>query len=419
MSKMKVDPAICMKTNHKDKLSCVNKAKRVRFGRESCSITRLAQTSPTEFCCFMERPERSQTSQNSEVCAPERRHMFGVAEQDPDFLRRGIRVRQFGQRIIKLYGGKRIHPSWCIPGGVERTLDAAQRDEIAGWVPEAIESVQMALGRLKSLLDSFPDEIAHLGRFPSFFLATVGEDGGLEYYDGRIRIVDNEGNVAAESLDPRRYQDFLAEASEEWSYMKFPYYKALGYPGGMYRVGPLARLNVAKHAGTPLADREVREFKQRSTGSVAESIHYHLARLIEMLHSVERIAELMWDPELLGQRTVTRAMLNRTRGIGSCEAPRGTLFHDYEVDETGLMLHANLLIATSQNNLAINRAVEQAARRFVNPLRLEEGMLNRVEAAVRCFDPCLSCSTHALGQMPMIVEIRRTNGDIVQRIERH
>jgi NAD-reducing hydrogenase large subunit len=138
-----------------------------------------------------------------------------------------------------------------------------------------------------------------------------------------------------------------------------------------------------------------------------------------MLHSVERIAELMEDPELLGQRTVTRAMLNRTRGIGSCEAPRGTLFHDYEVDETGLMLHANLLIATSQNNLAINRAVEQAARRFVNPLRLEEGMLNRVEAAVRCFDPCLSCSTHALGQMPMIVEIRRTNGDIVQRIERH
>jgi NAD-reducing hydrogenase large subunit len=352
-------------------------------------------------------------------CAPERRHIFGLAEQDPDFLRRGIRVRQFGQRIIELYGGKRIHASWCIPGGVERTLDTAQRDEIAGWVPEAIESVQMALGRLKSLLDSFPDEVANLGHFPSFFLGTVSEDGGLEYYDGRIRIVDNEGNAAAESLDPLRYHDFLAEASEEWSYMKFPYYKALGYPGGMYRVGPLARLNVAKHAGTPLADRELREFKQRSTGSVSESFHYHLARLIEMLHAVERIAELAEDPELLGRRTVTRALLNRTRGIGSCEAPRGILFHDYEVDDTGLMVHANLLIATSQNNLAINHAVEQAARRFVNPRRLQEGMLNRVEAAVRCFDPCLSCSTHAMGQMPMIVEIRRMNGDVLQRLERH
>jgi NAD-reducing hydrogenase large subunit len=350
---------------------------------------------------------------------PQRRHIFGLAEADPDFLRRGIRLRQFGQRIIELYGGKRIHATWSVPGGVERPLGREQRDEIAGWVPESIESLQMALGRLKSLLDSFSDEIANLGRFPSFFLGTVSEDGGLEYYEGRIRIVDSEGNVAAESLDPLRYHEFLAEASEEWSYMKFPYYKPLGYPGGMYRVGPLARLNVAKHAGTPLADREMREFKHRSAGAVAESFHYHLARLIEMLHSVERIAELVDDSELMGQHTLTRAQLNRTRGIGSCEAPRGTLFHDYEVDETGLMLHANLLIATSQNNLAINQAVEQAAKRFVNPLRVEEGMLNRVEAAVRCFDPCLSCSTHAMGQMPMVVEIRRTNGEVIERIERH
>jgi len=351
--------------------------------------------------------------------APERRHIFGLAEQDPEFLRRGIRLRQFGQRIIEMAGGKRIHPSWGVPGGVARTLDAAQRDEIVKWIPEATESVQIALDRLKPLLDSFRDEIANLGLFASLFLATVNEDGNLEYYDGRIRIVDSEGNVVAESLDPLRYSAYLAEASEEWSYMKFPYYKPLGYPGGMYRVGPLARLNVAQHAGTPLADRELREFKQRSAGAVRESFHYHLARLIEMLHAVERIAELAEDPELLGQRVVTHALLNRTHGIGSCEAPRGTLFHEYEVDQTGLMVHANLLIATSQNNLAINRAVEQAAQRFVNPARLEEGMLNRVEAAVRCFDPCLSCSTHAIGQMPMIVELRRTNGDVIRRIERH
>jgi NAD-reducing hydrogenase large subunit len=151
---------------------------------------------------------------------------------------------------------------------------------------------------------------------------------------------------------------------------------------------------------------------------VQESFYYHLARAIEMLHAVERIGELAEDPELLGHRVLTHASLNRTHGIGSCEAPRGTLFHHYEVDDTGLMRHANLLIATSQNNLAMNKAVEQAARRFVNPLRLEEGMLNRVEATIRCFDPCLSCSTHAVGQMPMVIEIRSLNGDVINRIER-
>jgi NAD-reducing hydrogenase large subunit len=353
--------------------------------------------------------------------APEHRHVFGLAEQDPEFVRRGIRLRQFGQRIIEMAGGKKIHPSWGVPGGVAKPLEAGQRDEIIAGLSEAQESVQIALGKLKGVLDAFQAEIENMGDFPSLFLATVREDGGLEYYDGVIRIVDGEGNVVAQALDPLRFEAFLAEASEEWTYMKFPYYKPLGYPGGMYRVGPLARLNVATHAGTPLADREMREFKQRGAaggGSVQESFHYHLARLIEMLHAAERIGELTEDPQLLDHRVLTRAALNRTQGVGSCEAPRGTLWHHYEVDETGLMRHANLLIATSQNNLAMNRAVEQAARRFVNPLRLEEGMLNRVEAAIRCFDPCLSCSTHAIGQMPMVIEIRRPNGDVIQRIER-
>jgi NAD-reducing hydrogenase large subunit len=350
--------------------------------------------------------------------SPERRHVFGLAEQDPDFVRRGIRLRQFGQRAIELCGGKRIHPSWGVPGGVAQPLGPEQRDELAGWLPESHETVQIALHRLKSILDSFREEIANLGRFPSLFLATVADDGGLEYYGGRIRIVDAEANVVAESLDPLRYDSFLAEATEEWSYMKFPYYKPLGYPGGMYRVGPLARLNVATHAGTPLADRELREFKQRSRGSVSESFHYHLARLIEILHALERIEELLADPEILSDRVLTRALLNRTRGIGVCEAPRGTLFHDYEVDETGLMLRANLLIATSQNNLALNQAVEQAARRFVNPAHLDQGALNRVEATVRCFDPCLSCSTHAIGHMPMLFEVRNVDGTLLRTLDR-
>ena len=349
---------------------------------------------------------------------PEKRNIFGLLERDPDFARRGIRLRQFGQRIIELAGGKRIHPAWGVPGGVLHAIGTAQRDEILTWIPEALESMDVAIARLKPVLDSLPQEIEHMGNFPTLFLATVTPEGALEYYDGAIRIVDAEGNIVADSLDPQRYATFLGEASEEWSYVKFPYYKPLGYPGGKYRVGPLARLNVAQSAGTPRADREMREFKQRAKGAVCQSFHYHLARLIEMLHSIERIQELMEDPEILSEDIRAKALLNRLEGIGSCEAPRGTLFHHYQVDSDGLVKKANLLIATAQNNLAMNMAVEQTARRFVSPRLIGEGMLNRVEAAIRCFDPCLSCSSHAIGRMPLIVELRNHGGDLLHRLER-
>jgi len=349
----------------------------------------------------------------------EKRHLFGLAEQEPEWVRGGIRLRQFGQRIIELLGGKRIHPSWGVPGGVLRPLTAEARDEILRWVPEAIETVQKALDRFKAILDKFREEVEHIGNFPSLFMGTVNEDGEMEYYDGRLRFVDSEGNIVADGLDPHRYFTFLAEASEEWSYMKFPYYKPLGYPGGMYRVGPLARVNVVHSMGTPRADRELREFRQRAWVVHNESFLYHQARLIEMMHCVERIEELASDPEILGEHVRARAGINNLEGIGSCEAPRGTLFHHYQVDEDGVIRKVNLLIATSQNNLAMNRAVEQAARRFVNGNRLEEGMLNRVEAAIRCYDPCLSCSTHALGQMPLIIELRTIDGELLDRLERH
>lgn len=350
--------------------------------------------------------------------APEKRNVFGLLEQDPDFARRGIRLRQFGQRIIELAGGKRIHPSWGAPGGVLRALHEADRDEIRGWIPEALDSMEVALGRLKPVLDTLAVEIEHIGNFPTLFLGTVTPEGALEYYDGEIRIADAEGNTVAEGLDPLRYASYLGEASEEWSYMKFPFYKPLGYPGGKYRVGPLARLNVAKSAGTPRADRELREFKQRAQGAVCQSFHYHLARLIEMLHAVERIEELAADPELLGDDVRAKAGQNRRHGIGCCEAPRGTLFHDYQVDDDGLIRKVNLLIATSQNNLAMNLAVEQTARHFVSAGALQEGMLNRVEAAIRCFDPCLSCSTHAIGQMPLIIELKDRTGKVLERLVR-
>ena len=261
-----------------------------------------------------------------------------------------------------------------------------------------------------------------MGTGGSLFLGTVSDEGGLEYYDGHIRIVDAGGNCIADGLDAHRYHTFLAEASEEWSFVKFPYYRPFGYQQGSYRVGPLARLNVARFAGTTAADRELREFKQRSTGAVCESFHYHLARLIEMLHCVERIEELMSDRDLYGEEIQARASLNRREGVGSCEAPRGTLFHHYRVDDNGLVTWVNLLIATAQNNQAMNAAVDQTARRFLaaptRPGDHDEGLLNRLEAAIRCFDPCLSCSTHALGQMPLVVELRDPDGTLRRRITR-
>jgi NAD-reducing hydrogenase large subunit len=353
---------------------------------------------------------------------PEKRNIFGLLERDPDFLRRGIRLRQFGQRVIELVGGKKIHPGWSGPGGVHRQFTTLQRDEVLTWIPEAIESVTMALGRLKGLLDSFHDEVEYLGNFPSLFLATVNADGGLEYYDGTIRIVDGAGNTIADSLDPKRYHSYLAEASISDSFVKSPYYQPFGYPQGSYRVGPLARLNVARFAGTARADHELKEFKQRSAGPVCQSFHYHLARLIEMLHCVERIEELMTDPDLFSETIQAKASLNKREGIGSCEAPRGTLFHHYWVDANGLMTRANLLIATGQNNPAMNLSVDQTAKHFLkfgaDGTALEQGFLNRLEAAIRCYDPCLSCSTHALGQMPLEVELLAPGGGVLQRIAR-
>jgi len=350
--------------------------------------------------------------------APEKRNLFGLIESDRGLARRGIRLRQFGQRVIELVGGRRIHPDWGTPGGVLRVVGAGERDEIRSWIPEAIESMEIALERMKSVLDKLKPEVENIGNFPTLFLGTVTPEGALEFYDGLIRIVDAEGNIVAEGLDPRRYATYLAEASEDWSFMKFPYYKPLGYPGGAYRVGPLARLNVAKSAGTLLAERELREFKHRASGAVCQSFLYHLARLIEMLHSIERIDELTDDPDLLRPHVRAKAGQNRHHGVGSCEAPRGVLFHDYEVDDDGLIRKVNLLIATAQNNLAMNRAVEQTARHFVKKRSLSEGMLNRVEAAIRCFDPCLSCSTHAVGQMPLIVELRDSTGQLLDQARR-
>ncbi len=349
---------------------------------------------------------------------PTARNILGVAQADPELARRGIRLRQFGQTILDIICGKRIHASWAIPGGVNGPLTAEGRAEIRAGMPEALDTATRTLARFRDALGPAAPEAATFGRFPSLFMGMVAPDGSLQHYGGRMRIIDAEGRIVADQLDAQRCRALLAEMVEPWSYLKSPYYAPMGYPGGAYRVGPLARLNVAERCGTPLADAEFARFRALAAGPVTSSFHYHYARLIEMLYALERIAQYLDDPRCTDLTVLAHASRNRLRGVGMAEAPRGTLFHDYTVDEHGLLTAVDLLIATGQNNLAMNRTIVDIARAHLDGQQLTEGLLNRVEAGIRAFDPCLSCSTHAAGRMPLVLDLLAPDGALISRLGR-
>lgn len=350
---------------------------------------------------------------------PTKRNLFGLMAEDPELARSGIRLRQFGQRIIEILGGQRIHPAWTVPGGVREPLSEEGRQWILSRLPEERTTALGTLNRFKAILDRFEPEAQIFGNFPSLFMGLIGENGLWEHYDGKLRFCDSRGNVVADHLDPAKYKDYIGEAVEKWSYLKFPYYRPLGYPEGMYRVGPLARLNIATHMGTPLADAELREFKQRGNGgAVTSSFYYHYARLVEIVAALERIEQIVNDPEILSKRVRVEAGINYLHGVGVSEAPRGTLFHDYHVDENGLITRVNLLIATGNNNLAMNRTVAQIAKHYIRGPKIPEGVLNRIEHGTRLFDPCLSCSTHAVGKMPLIVTLIASDGTVLDEVRR-
>lgn len=350
---------------------------------------------------------------------PAKRNVFGLIAADPDLARSGIRLRQFGQKIIELLGAKKIHPAWAVPGGVRSPLDEEGRTWIRDRLPESRAAAENALSLFKRLLDQFATEAQTFGQFPSLFMGLVGKNGLWEHYDGHIRFMDSDGNIVADGLSEDNYKDFIAEAVESWSYLKFPYYKPLGYPAGMYRVGPLARLNICDRMGTPAADKQLQEFRDRAGARVAtSSFFYHYARLIEILGAIERIEELVNDPDIVSHRIRANAGINQLDAVGVSEAPRGTLFHHYQVDENGLIKKVNLIIATGQNNLAMNQTVTQIAQHYIHGTEIPEGMLNRVEAGVRAFDPCLSCSTHAVGQMPLHVQLVGADGTTLHEVWR-
>lgn len=348
---------------------------------------------------------------------PAKRNIFGMLEVRPELARDGVRLRQFGQQVIEWLGGKRIHPPNIVPGGLSQPLLAEHRDRILEAMPELIRMAERTLEWFHEETARFGEEVRTFGNFPSMFMGLITPDGNLEHYDGTLRFLSAEGTVVADRLNPADYQDFLGEAVEPYSYLKFPYYKPLGYPQGAYRVGPLARLNMAKQCGTPRADRALAAFRQMD-GVLRSSFYYHEARLIEILYGLERIEQLVSDPETSDEHVRAFASPNSHEGVGVSEAPRGTLLHHYKIDDNGLMEWANLIIATGHNNAAMNQSVQQVAKHFVKSKALTEGMLNRVEAVIRAYDPCLSCSTHAVGQMPLLLELRGPDGALLDKVAR-
>jgi len=346
---------------------------------------------------------------------PAKRNIMGLIAEKPEIARKGVKLRAFGQKIIEMLGDKRVHPNAAIPGGMNKALSPDRRDEILSQVDDIIADCQFAIDLVKEYYAQHSEEAASFASFGTGYLGLVDNDGNVEYYDGKLRLKDSQGITLEDNVAPENYLSIIEEKVEDWSYLKFPYYKKLGYPVGMYRVGPLGRLNVADGCDTPLANKEFGNFKKLGNNGVVQgSLYYHYARLIEMLNAAEKIKLLVQDEIICSQEIWVNSSKINEEGIGVIEAPRGTLVHHYWVDTSGKIRKVNLIVATGNNNLAMNRAAYEVAKGFIKDGKLTEGILNRVEAAIRCYDPCLSCSTHALGHMPLEITIYDPDGNIRQ-----
>ena len=351
---------------------------------------------------------------------PAIRNVVGIIQADPELALKAVNLRRFGQQVIERLGGKRIHPTFAVPGGVNAPLSPKDRDAMLAEFDTMVGIAKVAvsigkgwIGANKELVDSFAS-------FPSNYMGLVDMEGGLQLYDGEIRVKDAQGNFVAQ-FHPNNYLSHVGEHVESWSFLKFPFYRKLGWPDGTYRVGPLGRLNVVDKIGTPLANEELKLFKQINGGKPVEgSLYYHYARLIELVYALERLAQLLDDPDIMSNDICTYPSAAKIpgQGVGVIEAPRGTLFHDYSTDENGKLTRVNLIVATGNNNWAMHTASGLVAKAFVDGNKLTEGMLNRVEAAIRCYDPCLSCATHAFGKMPLEITLIAADGTVLDRMSR-
>ena len=350
--------------------------------------------------------------------APATRNVVGLVGANPGLTVKAVMLRKFGQEIIKTLGGRRIHPVFAVPGGVNKALQPAERDSILKSVDEAIATLQTGLQIMKDWAAANMEDINKFAVFPTGYFGLITPENGLELYEGNIRLIDRNGSEL-ERFDGANYLDYIQEHVEPWSYLKFPFYKKMGYPDGVYRVGPLGRLNISEKIDTPLANDELKIFKSLSGGKPVENtLYYHYARLIEALFATERVRVLCEDKDILSTDILNTRKDYKGHGVGIIEAPRGTLIHDYTADEDGKLLKVNLIVSTGHNNWAMSNAVDSVAKTYVKGPDVQEGMLNRVEAAIRAYDPCLSCSTHAVGQMPIQVNIIAPDGELVKTLQR-
>ncbi|MDW3228277.1 MAG: Ni/Fe hydrogenase subunit alpha [Acidobacteriota bacterium] len=352
---------------------------------------------------------------------PAIRNIIGVAKMHKEIAVKGVILRKFGQEIIKATAGKKIHGTGAIPGGVNKSLTPEEKDNflksaapdnidtIISWAQEAVEIFKKIHQENKEVIDNF-------AAFPSNHLSLVRKDGALDLYHGVLRAVDAEGRKVLNDVDYSDYLEYIGEEVRPWSYMKFPYLKKLGKEKGWYRVGPIARLNTCDYIPSPRAQREFEIYKAYTSGKPNNmTLHSHWARLIEMLHAAEVIKELLNDKEITGDQLVTKGK-KKSEGVGLIEAPRGTLFHHYRINKDDQVEMANLIVSTTNNNQAYNQAVRWVADNHLSEKpEITEGMLNRVEVAIRAYDPCLSCATHALGQMPLEVELYDSEGNLIDR----
>lgn len=349
----------------------------------------------------------------------ETRNIVGVAMKNKELAKKGILMRKFGQEIIKAVAGKKIHGISAVPGGVHKNLSKSERDyflngEDIPSIDTMITWTSDIINFMKDYHKQHSDWMDTFAAHPSGHLGLVDGEGAMELYDGLLRAMDSEGNITLNDIPDFQYADYFAESVETWTYLKFPYLKHLGREKGWNRVGPLARLNVCNSIPTPLAEIERKEFKDYTGGMPNNmTMHTHLARLIEMLHCAEMMKDLLYDDDLMGTELVRKGVL-RNEGVGIIEAPRGTLIHHYKVDDKGMITKCNLIVSTTHNNDPMNKAVNWVAMNELNNKKeITEAMLNQVEVAIRAYDPCLSCATHALGQMPLHVQVLDSQGNIV------
>ncbi|MEN8259688.1 MAG: Ni/Fe hydrogenase subunit alpha [Pseudomonadota bacterium] len=344
-----------------------------------------------------------------------RRNIFAVLQAFPDLALQGVKLRKYGQEVIRTITGKRIHGTGAIPGGMNKALTPKDRDVLLADIDQIIEWAEAGVELSKKFYLS-DDDNREFALIHSPFLGIIRGDGALEIYHGGLRARDTSGVTIFDHVDYRDYPQYLHEEVKPWSYMKFPYIVSLGNAQGWYRVGPLARVNNCDFIATPRAEAARREFAAHGGGApVQSSLAFHWARMIEALYSAEAIEELLLDPDILGTDLVIEGQ-RRREGIGVIEAPRGTLFHHYRVNDDDLVEMANLIVSTTSNNQAMNEAVRQVAARYLDGRTLTEGLLNKIEVAIRAYDPCLSCATHALGKMPLEVELVDARGSIVDRL---